>query len=77
MPKLGTKVDAKLTKKGVPPVVFAVQPDSYVLIESNEELRQWEEDLRNFLGVNVRNSAMVGAASESCSGGCSDDCDVI
>ena len=79
MPKLGERVaDNKNVKihKGPPPLVLAVQPDSYIRMENSEELRQWESDLRNSVGISIRDSGLTGSASESCSGGCSDDCDV-
>ena len=77
MPKLGQKVQLSAAKKGVPPVVFAVQPTAFFAIKTSEDLKQWEQDLRSSLGVNIKDSGLVGTASESCSGGCSDDCDMI
>ncbi len=78
MPKLGEKVDLESAIQGPPPVVLAVQPTGYFVIEKHEDLSHWEHDLQHFLGVSVRNKGgMVGSASESCSGGCSDDCDMM
>jgi len=74
-PRLGERVDVSRTRKGPPPVVFRVQPDSFVVVESPEALKHWEEDVRRFLGVDLRGIG-AGAASESCSAGCSDDCDI-
>lgn len=76
MSKLGTKVSAKSTKKGVPPVVFTAQVTSYVRITKPEQLKQWEKDLRDFYGIKSPLGGLVGAGTESCSGGCSDDCDM-
>jgi hypothetical protein len=77
MPKLGTKVDMKMATQGAPPIVMVVQANSYVKLEKPEELKQWEDDLHNFYGIRTSLGGMVGAASESCSGGCSDDCDLV
>jgi hypothetical protein len=72
--RLGDKVDTSKANHGPPPVILRVQPDSYFRIETPEELKHWQEDVSKFLGVaNV--GGMVGAATESCSCGCSDDCD--
>jgi len=77
--KLGTKLDKTVldrTVKGPPPVVMQVQSTSYIRLEKPEELKQWEYDMQNFYGIKVPSGGMVGAGSESCSGGCSDDCDM-
>ena len=73
MPKLGDKVDQKKAIQGPPPVVLAVQPQAYFVIDKPEELKQWEKDVQKFLGVQNMRAA---AGTESCSGGCSDDCDM-
>ncbi|MEP6601427.1 MAG: hypothetical protein ABJB49_06395 [Nitrospirota bacterium] len=74
--RFGEKVDMAAAKKGAPPVVFAVQPQAYFVIDTPKALEQWESDARKFLGLaNV--PGRVGSASESCSGGCSDDCDAV
>lgn len=77
MPKLGSKVgrDHKGTISHAP-VVFAVQPEFFIRLESAEDVKQWEADLRSFYGVNIRGDGLVGVSTESCSGGCSDDCDM-
>jgi hypothetical protein len=78
MPRLGDKVNITTsTAKTAPPVVFAVQPNAYFVINTPDELKHWEEDLKKYLGVSGHIGGMVGAASESCSGGCSDDCDMV
>lgn len=73
--RLGERVEASITRKGAPPVVFQVQPDSFVVLESPEALKNFEADVRRFLGVGLRGVA-AGSATESCSAGCSDDCDM-
>ena len=81
MPKLGDScVTAKMTKGKPSTVVFATQggaqqTDGYFVIQSPDELKQWEADCLERLGL--KSSAnMSGSASESCSGGNSDDCDL-
>ncbi len=74
MPKLGEKVDMKKAIKGPPPVVLAVQPTAYFVIEKPAELEAFEKDAQKFLGIS--SLRRVGAGTESCSGGCSDDCDM-
>jgi hypothetical protein len=77
MPRLGDKVEVgKAPRKGAPPVVFAVQPDSFFVIQSPDELKNWEADLKKFLGIQGSVGQLVGAGTESCSAGCSDDCDM-
>jgi hypothetical protein len=75
MPKLGQKVDMSRAQKGAPPVVFAVQPNSFFPVETPDDIKQWEEDVRNFFGIEAK-AGGIHAASESCSAGCSDDCDL-
>ncbi|MFF3331668.1 hypothetical protein ACFYWX_19205 [Streptomyces sp. NPDC002888] len=57
-----------------PPVVLRVQPDSYIRLETPEELKSWEEAVRATTGLRIDGSNLAGSASESCSCGCSDDC---
>jgi hypothetical protein len=77
MPKIGTKVDLSKVVQGPPPIVMAVQATSYLKIETPEDLKAWEEDMHNIYGIHSSLRGMSGAASESCSGGGSDDCDLI
>lgn len=71
--KFFERVDEKRIKPGVPPLVFIPPPTGHIVFETNEELKAWEDEVRLRLGVNLRGH--LGSASESCSGGCSDDCD--
>jgi hypothetical protein len=71
MPKLGETVDVTKARKGVPPIVIAIQPSGFFVLEKPEDLKHWEEVVGRAHGT----KAPVGMASESCSGGCSDDCD--
>ena len=76
MPALGTKVANAAVVKGRPPLILQVQPDSYVIMKTPDQLRQWENDVKQFYGVAVSPSGGFQAA-ETCSGGCSDDCGII
>ena len=71
--KLFEKVDKAQTKPGAPPIVFFATPDSHIVFKTQEELKAWEDHVRERLGVHLKGT--LGTASESCSGGCSDDCD--
>ena len=71
--RLFEKVDASLISKGAPPIVFHPVPDGHIVFKTNEELKQWEDEVRTRLGVKL--NGRLGTASESCSAGCSDDCD--
>ncbi|PSJ30587.1 hypothetical protein B7P34_00825 [Streptosporangium nondiastaticum] len=76
--QLGESVSRKgLTSIGSaapPPVVLRAQPDSYVRLQTPEELQAWEEAVRATTGLRIDARDMAGSASESCSCGCSDDC---
>jgi hypothetical protein len=73
--KLGEKVDVKKAIASPPAVVLAVQPTAYFRIDKPEELEAFEKDAQRFLGIS--NLRRVGVGSESCSCGCSDDCDML
>lgn len=73
--KLFEKVDPKLTKPGVPPLVFMVAPDSHIVLDTPAKLKQWEGEISKRLGVDFRAAGGIGTCS--CSGGCADDCDEI
>jgi hypothetical protein len=62
---------------GKPPVVLQTQPYGYVRLETPEQLKQWEEDLRTFYGISIDASAMGGRACETCSCCCTDDCGIL
>lgn len=71
--KLFQPVDKSKTKQGAPPIVFYPTPDSHIVFTNQEELKAWEDEVRSRLGVHLKGH--LGTSSESCSGGCSDDCD--
>jgi hypothetical protein len=70
------RADLANIKIGQAPIVFQTQSFGYVPLERPEELRQWEEDLRNYYGISVDASALAGRACETCSC-CSDDCGML
>jgi hypothetical protein len=75
--ELGDRVSDEVELQRMPPpVVLAVQPDSFVKLESPEALRSWEKAVRQTTGLEMGGDKFAGSASESCSAGCSDDCDV-
>jgi hypothetical protein len=75
--ELGDPVDKNTqVNRMAPPVVLRVQPDSFVRIDSPEALRSWEKAVRATTGLEVNSSNLIGTASESCSAGCTDDCDI-
>jgi hypothetical protein len=71
--KLFDKVDPRVVTKGAPPLVFTPVPDGHIIIQTPQELKEFEDDIRAKLGVHIK--PLLGTTSESCSGGCSDDCD--
>jgi hypothetical protein len=71
--QLFEKVDPSRVTKGAPPIVFYPVPDSHIVFKTQEELKAWEDHVRTRLGVQLRGS--LGSGTESCSAGCSDDCD--
>lgn len=71
--QLFEKVDPSQVTKGAPPIVFYPVPDSHIVFKTQDELKAWEDQVRTRLGVQLR--GQLGSASESCSAGCSDDCD--
>ncbi len=78
--KLGDPLDdyAEDVIKMPPPVVFRAQPDSYVLLKTPEQLRAWEQAVRQTTGLEIVADNLAGVASETgCSYGeasHSDDC---
>lgn len=71
--RLFEKVDPARITAGAPPLVFHPAPDGHITFTTQEDLKAWEDEVRNRLGVRLKGS--LGTSSESCSGGCSDDCD--
>jgi 2-methylaconitate cis-trans-isomerase PrpF len=74
---LGSIVDNSRIKVGAPPVILQAQAYGYIPLETPEQLKQWQEDLRTFHGISLDASRLAGIAAETCSAGCSDACDMI
>jgi hypothetical protein len=70
---LGKEIGAQI-RTGQLPVVLQAQPFGFIPLETPEQLKQFEEDLRAFYGISVDASQLRGRACETCSCGCSDDC---
>lgn len=62
---------------GAQPIILTAQIDGFVPCKTPEELAQWQEDLRLRTGISIDASDLVGIAGECCSGGCSDQCDLL
>ncbi|MEU5209831.1 hypothetical protein [Streptomyces sp. NPDC020742] len=73
---LGEPVEDSRLEKVPPPVVIAAQPDSFIRLETPEELQQWEKAVRQTTGLEMSGSNLRAVATEGCSCGCSDKCDV-
>lgn len=74
--ELGDRVDLDKAAKMPPPVVLAVQPDSFLRLEAPDALRSWEKAVKATTGLDLVGDRFAGSASESCSAGCTDDCDI-
>jgi hypothetical protein len=74
---LGKAAEAAGLKFGPVPLVLQVQPYGYIPLETPEQLRQFEQDLRKFYGISVDGLDLRGHACETCSCGCTDDCGFI
>ncbi|MEE1797436.1 MULTISPECIES: hypothetical protein [unclassified Streptomyces] len=75
--KLGDTVgkDTRGFNEKPPPVVFQVQPDSYVALQTPEELRSWEQAVRMTTGLEIDADSLKAAVcgSESCRNCCTID----
>lgn len=75
--RLGEGDLGRAVKTGTPPIVLQAQTYGYIPLESPEQLRQWESDVRDFYGIDVDASGLAGVACETCSCGCTDDCGML
>ncbi len=73
--ELNESEEAMTEKQGRPPVVFHFQPKSYQILESPEELKEWERLMREEVGLSADIANLSGTATESCSLGKTDDSD--
>ncbi|MFF4398403.1 hypothetical protein [Streptomyces sp. NPDC001480] len=74
--RLGKPVEDRLLEKQPPPVVMECQPDSFVRLETPEELRVWESLVKQTTGLDMSASDLRATGTEGCSCGCSDKSDV-
>ena len=58
----------------VKPVVFLHQPGVAAVVSGTESLLAWEREARERCGLQGL-SEVAATGTESCSAGCSDDCD--
>lgn len=57
------------------PVIFNFQPTSYKTLTTPDELKQWEKDMKDYVGIKVDYGNMTATCTECTSGGTKDDCD--
>jgi hypothetical protein len=74
---LGARVDKARIKAGAPPIILRAQVDGFIPLQTPEELKQWQDDLKTFYGISMDASGLAGIAGECCCGGCSDMCDLL
>ena len=68
MAKLGTKVDMSKVTKGAPPVILSAQVDGHIVLTTPAEIKQWEEDVKQFYGLTIDVAASgLHAACTTCS----------
>jgi hypothetical protein len=73
MTKIGEKLDpSKIVKERIP-VLFQVQPEGYVRVETHSDIKDWEDRLKNFYGIDAKTLGKI-VPLDTCSGGCADDC---
>ena len=60
---------------GAPPVVFAFRPESYKVLDTPDEIQEWERLMRERVGLDVDFRHGSRSCTESYSGGQKDDCD--
>lgn len=79
--KLGSDFDEKRREKSGRPIVLEAQDVPFIRLETPEELKQWQEDLKTQYGISMDASNLPGIAAEC---GCcingrytSDRCDVV
>jgi hypothetical protein len=73
MAKFGEKIDPKSMTKGAPPILLQLQPQGYIKLSSQQDIKDWEERLKTFYGINRKTLGNV-VPLDTCSGGRLDDC---
>ena len=63
------------TSPALLPAVFYYQIEKFTELKTEDELRQWEQDMADKVGLKVEGSILSGTSCESISGGIKDDCD--
>jgi len=73
MAKLGDPIDKSKMTKGNPPLLFQLQPEGFIAVESASDVKDFEERLKKFYGID---RGVLGGITllDTCSGGCADDC---
>lgn len=74
---IGSFPEKKRILTGKSPVILQAQIDGFVPLNTPDELKQWQEDLKRLTGISLDASRMAGIAGECCSAGCSDQCDLL
>lgn len=75
-------IDAKeFTRKYPQPVVLDFQPETFSLLEDPEDLRRWERDLAQHVGISSALDKriaedLVANGGTCCESGSTNDCDV-
>ena len=59
-----SKEDLKRVKFGTPPVVFEAQTLGYIILDKPEELKQFQEDLKNQFGLDMDVASLPGIFAE-------------
>jgi hypothetical protein len=73
MAKFGEKIDPKQMTKGNPPLLFQLQPQGFIKLEARQDIKDWEDNLKVFYGIDHRDLGKI-VPLDTCSGGCLDDC---
>lgn len=74
MSKFGEPIsDKSKMKAGSPPILFQMQPEGYVKLSSAADIKDWEDRLKQFYGIDRKTLGNVEPL-DTCSGGCYDDC---
>lgn len=62
--KIGSDWDESRREKGGRPIVLEAQDVPYIRLQTPEELKQWQEDLKTHLGISLDVSNLPGIAAE-------------
>jgi hypothetical protein len=73
MAKFGAAINKSQMTPGNPPLLFQLQPEGYIRLESASDIKDWEDKLKQFYGIDRRTLGEI-VPFDTCSGGCADDC---